>query len=41
MVAALGDCLAAFGTYLEAKEIRLGSNVKHEAGLIRAVNRRS
>jgi uncharacterized protein len=41
MVAALGDCLAAFGTYLEAKEIRLGSNVKHEAGLIGAVNRRS
>jgi uncharacterized protein len=39
MLAAIGDCLNDFATYLEAKEIRLGSNVKHEPGLITAVQR--
>ena len=32
MLAAIGDCLTDFATYLEAKEIRLGSNVKASLG---------
>jgi uncharacterized protein len=39
MLAALGDCLADFAAYLDAKEIRLGSEVKREPGLIRALQR--
>ena len=32
MLTAIGDCLADFATYLEAKEIRLASNVKASLG---------
>jgi uncharacterized protein len=39
MLAALGDCLRDFATYLDAKEIRLGPEVKGEPGLIRALER--
>ena len=39
MLTAIGDCLADFATYLEAKEIRLGSNLKQDSGLITAVQR--
>jgi uncharacterized protein len=39
MLTALRDCLDDFATYLDAKEIRLGSNVKYEPGLISAVHR--
>jgi uncharacterized protein len=37
MLAAIGNCLAAFGTHLDAKEIRLGPDVKREAGLVRVL----
>jgi uncharacterized protein YcaQ len=37
MLAAVGNCLAAFGTYWNAKEIRLGPDVKGEAGLVRVL----
>jgi uncharacterized protein len=39
MLAAIGDCLADFGTYLEAEEIRLAPNVKNEPGLVREIQR--
>jgi uncharacterized protein YcaQ len=39
MLLAIGDCLAAFGKYLEANEIRLGPNLKREPGLAKAVRR--
>ncbi len=39
MLAAMSDCLAAFGTYLEANEIRPGSAVRRDAGLARAIPR--
>ena len=39
MLAALGDCLADFAAYLDAKDIRLGPEVKGEPGLIRALER--
>ena len=37
LLAAIGECLAAFGKYLGANEIRLGPQVKREPGLTRAV----
>ena len=37
MFAALRDCLADFATYLEAKEIRLGANIRDEPKLRRAI----
>jgi hypothetical protein len=37
LLAALQDCFAAFGNYLEANAIRLGESVKGEPGLRRAV----
>jgi uncharacterized protein YcaQ len=40
MLAAVGDCLAAFGKYLEANEIRLGAVAQRDPGLARAVRRR-
>jgi uncharacterized protein len=39
MLVAIGNCLAAFGTYLDAKEIRLGPDVKGEEGLVRVLKR--
>ena len=39
MLAALSDCLTDFAAYLEAKDIRLGPEVKGDPGLLRAVNR--
>ena len=39
MVVIIGDCLAAFGKYLEANEIRLGPDVKRDSGLAKAVKR--
>ncbi|MGH8058072.1 MAG: DNA glycosylase AlkZ-like family protein, partial [Candidatus Entotheonellia bacterium] len=39
MLAAIRDCLAAFGKYLEANEIRLGPDVKRKPGLAKAVRR--
>jgi len=37
MLAAIGDCLAAFGEYLGASEIRLGPDAKGDPGLTEAV----
>ena len=39
MLAALSDCLTDFAAYLEAKDIRLGPEVKGVPGLLRALNR--
>jgi uncharacterized protein YcaQ len=39
MLAALKDCLTDFATYLDAKDIRLGPEVKREPGLVRALQR--
>ncbi|MEX2161587.1 MAG: crosslink repair DNA glycosylase YcaQ family protein [Anaerolineales bacterium] len=39
MLAALQDCISAFGRYLDADGIRLGENAKKETGLARAVKR--
>ena len=33
MLAAIQECFAAFGAYLQASEIRLGPDLKREAGL--------
>lgn len=37
LLTALGDCLAAFGRYLEAEAIRLGPDAQREPGLAKAV----
>ena len=34
MLAAIRDCLVAFGEYLEAQEIRLGPDAKHDTTFI-------
>ena len=37
MLAAIGDCLTAFGRYLNAKEIRVEPSIKRRVGLTRAL----
>ncbi len=39
MLSALGDCLTDFATYLDAKDIRLGPEVRREPALVRALQR--
>jgi uncharacterized protein len=37
MLAAIGDCLRNFATYLDAPDVRLGPKVKGESGLVKAL----
>jgi uncharacterized protein YcaQ len=39
MLAAIGECLTAFGRYLDAREIRLGAGVRRDLGLAAVAKR--